>query len=124
MEAGRLSRRVFRTLCAGGAMAALVASSAGAAPSSPGSHKPRKAVGLAQVGITKTADQSEVGAGDQIGFGVTISNSGTGTALGVSSSDDLPAGENIDWTLDQANTDPGWTLTGSPPDQHLAYSAD
>ena len=54
------------------------------------------------------ADASPVNAGDPIGFTVTISNHGTGTAYGATASDTLPAG--IDWTIDgDAN---GWSIDG------------
>ena len=53
----------------------------------------------------KVADASPVNAGDPIGFTVTITNHGTGTAYGATGSDTLPAG--IDWTIDgPAN---GWS---------------
>ena len=38
----------------------------------------------AQIDIAKTADDGTVNAGDQIGFTVTVTNNGTGTAYGVS----------------------------------------
>jgi uncharacterized repeat protein (TIGR01451 family) len=54
----------------------------------------------------KVADASPVNAGDPIGFTVTISNHGTGTAYGATASDTLPAG--IDWAIDgPAN---GWSI--------------
>src|SRR6185503_17158891 len=54
-------------------------------------------VAPATIGITKTADAESVNAGEQIGFTVTISNSGSNTALGVTLSDPLPGGAGIDW---------------------------
>src|SRR4051794_35687601 len=42
--------------------------------------------------IAKTADASPVSAGSQIGFNVTVSNAGPGTATGVTVNDPLPAG--------------------------------
>jgi uncharacterized repeat protein (TIGR01451 family) len=120
MEVRRLSRNVRRTLCVGSALAAVVVSSAGAAPLSSGGHGPAGAPGLS---LTKTADNAEVGAGAQIGFEVTLANDGTGTATGVAVTDAHPAGSDVNWALDQANIDPGWTLTGEPPDQNLAYFA-
>src|SRR5207247_390221 len=41
---------------------------------------------------SKTADASPVNAGDPIGFTVTVTNSGPGTASGVTVDDPLPAG--------------------------------
>src|SRR5439155_3432208 len=72
-------------------------------------------VNCATVTITKTADAASVSAGSQIGFTVTLSNSAAGTAAGLSVSDNLPAGTDVNWTIDAVNTDPGWSVTGSPP---------
>ena len=54
----------------------------------------------------KTADESPVNAGDEIGFTVTITNNGTGTAYGATGSDTLPAG--IDWAIDGDGD--GWSI--------------
>ena len=60
------------------------------------------------VAVTKTADPAgPVNAGDQIGFDVTISNLGQGTAYDASATDTLPAG--IDWAIDGAAN--GWSLS-------------
>jgi uncharacterized repeat protein (TIGR01451 family) len=72
--------------------------------------------------ITKTADSATVDAGSQIGFTVTLANSGGGDAEGLSVSDSLPAGSGVNWTIDAANTDPGWSVSGSPPNQSLSYA--
>jgi uncharacterized repeat protein (TIGR01451 family)/fimbrial isopeptide formation D2 family protein len=54
-------------------------------------------VAPATIDVTKTANPAgPVSAGDDIGFDITVTNNGTGTALGVSLSDPLPAG--VDWT--------------------------
>lgn len=50
--------------------------------------------------IVKTADAATVTAGDPIGFTVTVSNAGPGSAYGVTLSDPLPAGAGIAWTID------------------------
>jgi uncharacterized repeat protein (TIGR01451 family) len=70
------------------------------------------------VSITKTADHNgtPVTAGDQVGFVVTISNAGPGTATGVTVDDPLPAG--VTWSIDAANSDPGWSINGS---NHLVF---
>src|SRR5262249_51406393 len=34
----------------------------------------------------------------------------------------LPAGTDVNWTIDNGNTDPGWSVSGSPPNQSLVYS--
>ena len=52
----------------------------------------------AAIHILKTADQSTVSAGDNVGFTVTVSNSGAGTAKAVTVSDPLPAG--VTWSID------------------------
>jgi uncharacterized repeat protein (TIGR01451 family) len=76
----------------------------------------------AVVTITKTADAATINAGSQLGFTVTLSNQGSGQATGLSVTDALPAGTGVSWTIDAANTDPGWSVSGSPPNQSLAYS--
>jgi uncharacterized repeat protein (TIGR01451 family) len=50
------------------------------------------------VTVSKVADESPVSAGDEIGFTITVSNNGQGTAYGVTLTDQLPAG--IDWSDD------------------------
>jgi fimbrial isopeptide formation D2 family protein/uncharacterized repeat protein (TIGR01451 family) len=60
--------------------------------------------------ITKTADhQAPVVAGDPIGFTITFSNNGDGTAFDVAASDTLPAG--FSWTI--ASQSGGWSLVGN-----------
>jgi uncharacterized repeat protein (TIGR01451 family)/LPXTG-motif cell wall-anchored protein len=49
--------------------------------------------------ITKTADADSVDAGSPIGFTVTVSNSGEGTATDVNLSDPLPSGPGITWSI-------------------------
>jgi uncharacterized repeat protein (TIGR01451 family) len=72
--------------------------------------------------ITKTADAASVDAGSQIGFTVSLTNDGDAQATNLSVSDALPAGNGVDWTLDNANSDLGWTIVGSPPNESLHYS--
>src|SRR5205807_5056317 len=74
------------------------------------------------VSITKTADAASVTYGSQIGFTVTLSNTGGAASTGLTESDALPSGPGINWSIDAGNTDSGWSVTGSPPNQHLAYS--
>src|SRR5439155_345969 len=76
----------------------------------------------ATVAISKTADDASVSAGSQIGFTVTLSNGSAGTATGLSVTDSLPAGTDVSWTIDAGNTDPGWSVSGSPPNQSLVYT--
>ena len=59
--------------------------------------------------VTKTADAASVSAGDPIGYTVTITNAGPGTATGVSLADSLPggnAGAFVHWDIDPATGDP------------------
>jgi uncharacterized repeat protein (TIGR01451 family) len=53
--------------------------------------------------VTKTADATPVNTGDQIGFTVTVSNAGPGTAVNVTLNDPLPSGKGVDWSIDPAN---------------------
>jgi uncharacterized repeat protein (TIGR01451 family) len=61
----------------------------------------------ANVTIEKTADDGTVDAGDPIGFTLSWGNSGAGKATGVVVTDDLPAGDDLDWSI------AGSTGTGS-----------
>ena len=83
---------------------------------------PATAQPVAAVSVYKTADAAAVVPGQNIGFKVTVNSSGTATANGLSFSDSLPSGNGINWTLDGANTDPGWSISGSPPNQSLVFS--
>jgi uncharacterized repeat protein (TIGR01451 family)/fimbrial isopeptide formation D2 family protein len=58
----------------------------------------------AQIAIDKTANPvGPVNAGDEIGFDITVTNSGNGTATDVHVVDDLPAG--VTWTADAPTGD-------------------
>ena len=72
--------------------------------------------------IDKTADAATVEAGSPAGFTVALANSGSNTAHGLSVTDNLPSGTGVDWSIDAANTDPGWSISGSPPSEHLVYT--
>jgi uncharacterized repeat protein (TIGR01451 family) len=63
-------------------------------------------VASASVQIVKTADAAEVMAGEPIGFTLTVSNSGTGDAKGVTLSDPLPVKPGLSWQL--ASQGAGW----------------
>src|SRR5205807_2228569 len=56
--------------------------------------------------IVKTADAAQVNAGEQIGFTLTVSNSGSGDAYGVSLSDTLPVKAGLSWQI--ASQGAGW----------------
>ncbi len=63
-----------------------------------------------ELGIDKDADHDgPVLIGGQIGFTVTIGNSGEGTAFGVTVSDTLDS--DFSWSIESA--DPGWSLVGN-----------
>ncbi len=57
-------------------------------------------VECADITLTKTADDASVSAGDQIGFTVTVTNTGSGTAYGVSITDTLPTDAGTAWTIE------------------------
>ena len=57
--------------------------------------------------ISKKADASSVSAGDPIGYTVTVTNSGPGTAFDVVMHDTLPANPGLNWTVE--STTGGWT---------------
>ncbi len=65
-------------------------------------------VDCADLELTKTADDASVSAGDQIGFTITVSNNGAGTAKGVTVSDTLPTDAGLSWSIDPANA--AWTI--------------
>src|SRR5207244_3941885 len=63
-------------------------------------------VNCASIDVLKVADAAAVSAGDQIGFTVTLTNNGAGTASGLSFSDPLPGG--LTWTISPASA--GWSI--------------
>jgi uncharacterized repeat protein (TIGR01451 family) len=63
-----------------------------------------------QIVITKTADDGTVSAGDTIGFTITATNNGDGTAHGVTVTDTLPTDAGLNWTIDAANSDAGCSI--------------
>ena len=60
--------------------------------------------------------------GSQIGFTVRLTNNSSFTATGLTFADNLPAATGVNWSIDAANTDAGWSVSGSPPNQSLVYS--
>src|SRR5204862_7316158 len=76
----------------------------------------------AVITVAETPDAATVDAGSGIGFTVVLSNSGAGMATGLSVTDNLPAGNGVNWTIDAGNSDPGWSVSGTPPNQNLDYS--
>jgi len=78
----------------------------------------------ADVQVQKTADDSSVDVGDDIGFGVTISNNGDGQALGVDVEDPLPAGDGVTWALDGSTGPLNCGVTGAVGSQVLSCTGD
>ena len=75
--------------------------------------------------ITKVADQGTVTAGSQIGYTVTITNTGGSAATGLALSDPLPPGGNefFKWTIDTTTGTPSdFAINGSPGSESLALS--
>src|SRR5439155_75903 len=70
--------------------------------------------------VNKTADAATVSSGDPIGFAMTVTNTGGGTALHATLSDALPAATRVDWTISPAYAGPGTcTIDGTPPTETL-----
>ena len=63
-------------------------------------------VAAPNIQIVKTADAAQVNAGDPIGFTLTVWNSGTGDAHGVTLSDNLPVNAGLSWSI--AGQGAGW----------------
>lgn len=57
--------------------------------------------------IVKEADASRVSAGDEIGYTITVTNDGPGTAFGVVMTDTLPTNAGLSWRVE--GTPVGWT---------------
>ncbi|MDX6480262.1 MAG: hypothetical protein QOG85_772, partial [Gaiellaceae bacterium] len=63
-------------------------------------------VNPASIHILKTADAAQVSAGDEIGFTLTVYNTGAGDAYGVNLSDVLPTNAGLSWQI--ASQGAGW----------------
>src|SRR5207253_2895410 len=64
--------------------------------------------------VTKKADNATVDAGDALGFTITVSNGGPGTAKGVTLADPLPAGTTATgWSLDSNSGSATCAVTGA-----------
>jgi uncharacterized repeat protein (TIGR01451 family) len=68
-------------------------------------------VNCPSIHITKSPDQGTVSAGDPIGFTITVTNSGAGSASGVTVTDTLPTDPGLNWAIDAANSDAGCSIT-------------
>ncbi|MDT4925344.1 MAG: hypothetical protein QOG01_3057, partial [Pseudonocardiales bacterium] len=72
------------------------------------------------LGLTKTADAVTVSAGTSVGFTLLVTNGGPGVATAATLSDPLPAGPDIDWSIDPAYDGPGTCeITGEVGSQVL-----
>jgi uncharacterized repeat protein (TIGR01451 family) len=85
-------------------------------------------VNCPNLSIQKVADEATVDAGDTIGYTITVSNAGPGTAKGVVMTDTLPTNPGLDWSVE--GTTGGWscsislgTLTCGGPNFDLASGA-
>jgi hypothetical protein len=76
----------------------------------------------ANLSISKTADAASVSYPNQVGFTVRLNNAYPVSGLGISVNDNLPGVNGVNWSIDGANSDPGWVVTGTPPFQNLVYS--
>ena len=76
-------------------------------------------VAPAKIKVEKEADSASVNAGEQIGFTVTISNTGDNTALGVELTDALPGGAGVDWSI--LSQSGGFSISGSPQAESLEF---
>jgi uncharacterized repeat protein (TIGR01451 family) len=65
-----------------------------------------------RLGVVKTADAGTVAAGGTIGFRMTVSNTGTGPATGVTLSDALPSGAGISWSV-AGDSSPTCSISGN-----------
>src|SRR4029077_16124805 len=63
-------------------------------------------VAAPSIHILKTADAAAVNVGGQIGFTMTVWNSGNGDAHGVTLNDVLPTTPGLSWTIDKQGA--GW----------------
>jgi len=81
---------------------------------------------LANATITKTPDAASVSAGTSIGFTVTLSNTGAGTATGVTLSDALPGGillTPVHWSIDGSTGNPAaFSISGVDGSQAMSLA--
>ncbi len=74
-----------------------------------GQSSAQTCVAKPEIHIVKTPDAAQVNAGDPIGFTLTVYNTGTGDAKGVTLSDVLPTNAGLSWTIDAEGS--GWNNT-------------
>ncbi len=64
----------------------------------------------AEIDLVKTHDAASVTAGSPIGFTLSITSKGPGSAFGVKVSDTLPTKSGLDWSIDAAGTTGTWVI--------------
>jgi len=72
--------------------------------------------------LLKSADAASVGAGNQIGFTITLINDGAGDANGATLSDPLPSGpsgSSVSWSIQTQDGSADCTIVGEVPAQSL-----
>src|SRR6266508_4762197 len=75
-------------------------------------------VNCPSISITKVADATPVVAGSPIGFVITATAGGTGSATGVTVTDNLPD-SGLNWSIDAGGSDSGCSISGAVGSQVL-----
>jgi len=70
-------------------------------------------VNCGQISLTKTADNATVAAGNPIGFVITATNNGAGTATSATVSDTLPTTAGTSWSIDAAGSTAGCAIAAN-----------
>jgi uncharacterized repeat protein (TIGR01451 family) len=73
----------------------------------------------ADIAIVKTADDASVEAGNPIGFTISVTNEGGVDATGVALTDSLPAGGDLDWSIESQTGISGCTISGAVGSQSI-----
>jgi uncharacterized repeat protein (TIGR01451 family) len=77
----------------------------------------------ASLALLNTSDAPRVAPGAQIGFNITLFNRGADPATSVAVTDTLPARAGVNWSVDAARSDSGWSIAGAPPNEILLAPA-
>jgi uncharacterized repeat protein (TIGR01451 family) len=73
----------------------------------------------AHLSIQNAARATKARPGSHVDFDVTLRNAGPDQATGIVVTDNLPGGSGINWSVDSASSDAGWSIVGSPPNEKL-----
>ena len=73
----------------------------------------------AHLSIQNAARATKARPGSHVDFDVTLRNAGPDQATGIVVTDNLPGGSGINWSVDSASSDAGWSIVGSPPSEKL-----